>query len=128
MPDVTELPDKGFAWQEQWAVNLKCVYGTDAGTEVMFKPTTVGGKPGHRGLIEAVRDRLNGGQHDGKVVADRACSKSTHYPHRQYGKTWIPLLTIVDWMPLNGPAPAPAPASPSPTIGRRATASPARRA
>ena len=38
MPDVTELPDKGFEWQTQWAVNMKCTSGTDAGTEVIFKP------------------------------------------------------------------------------------------
>ena len=75
MPDVTELPDKGFEWQEQWAVNLKCIDGADAGTEVVFKPTTVGGIQAVAGLIEAVRDRLNGGQHDGKVVADRAPRK-----------------------------------------------------
>ena len=43
MPDMTELPDKGLEWQEQWAVNLKCTSGTDAGTEVVCKPTTVGG-------------------------------------------------------------------------------------
>ena len=36
------------------------------------------------------------------------------YPHQQYGKIWIPVLTIVDWMPLDGPAPAPEPASPPP--------------
>ena len=41
MPDPTELPDKGFKWVEQWAVNLKCVDGTDAGVEVIYKPTTV---------------------------------------------------------------------------------------
>ena len=29
MPDPTKLPDKGFPWQEQWAVNLKCLDGTD---------------------------------------------------------------------------------------------------
>ena len=75
MPDVTELPDKGFAWQEQWAVNMKCIGGADAGTEVIYKTTTVGGIQAVAGLIEAVRDRLNGGQHDGKVVADRAARK-----------------------------------------------------
>ena len=75
MPDVTELPDKGFPWQEEWAVNLKCTHGADAGTEVVFKTTTVGGIQAVVGLIEAVRDRLNGGQHDGKVVADRASRK-----------------------------------------------------
>ena len=32
MPDVAELPDKGFPWTEQWSVNLKCLDGADAGT------------------------------------------------------------------------------------------------
>ena len=36
------------------------------------------------------------------------------YPHPQYGKTVNPLLTIVDWMPLDGPAPAPPPPPPPP--------------
>ena len=49
------------------AVNLKCVDGADAGTEVIFKANTDGGIQAVAGLIEAVRDRLNGGQHDGKV-------------------------------------------------------------
>ena len=85
MPDVTELPDKGFPWQEQWAVNLKCLDGTDAGMEVIYKPTTVGGIQAVAGLIEAVRDRLNGGQHDGKVSPIVLLEKDS-YPHPQYGK------------------------------------------
>ena len=114
MPDVTELPDKGFEWQEQWAVNLKCIDGADAGTEVVYKPTTVGGIQAIAGLIEAVRDRLNGGQHDGKVAPIVQLEKDC-YQHGQYGSVWTPLLTIVDWMSLDGPAPAPAPASPPPS-------------
>ena len=42
-PDVTALPDTGFEWHEQWTVNLKCVDGTDAGIEVVYKAATIGG-------------------------------------------------------------------------------------
>jgi hypothetical protein len=107
-PDVAELPDKGFDWSEQWAVNLKCVDGTDAGVEVTYKPTTVGGIQAVATIIDAVRDRL-AGAHDGKVVPIVHLEKDS-YPHQQYGRVWTPTLTIVDWMPLDGPAPAPAPA------------------
>ena len=93
LPDVTELPDKGFPWQQQMAVNLKCVSGTDAGTEVVYKTNTDGGKGEVIRLIEAVRDRLNGGQHDGKVSPIVQLEKDSSYPHQQYGKTWIPVLT-----------------------------------
>ena len=80
MPDPTELPDKGFPWSQQWAVNLKCLDGTDAGIEVVYKPTTVGGIQAVAGLIEAVRDRLNGGQHDGEVAPIVRLEKDC-YPH-----------------------------------------------
>jgi hypothetical protein len=114
MPDVAELPDKGFPWVPQWCVNLKCLSGADAGIEVTFKSTTDGGIKSIASLIEAVRDRLNGGQHDGKVSPIVLLHKDS-YPHPQYGRVWIPNPEIVDWMPLSGPAPAPAPApAPSP--------------
>jgi hypothetical protein len=118
-PDITTLPDTGFPWQEQWAVNMKCLDGTDAGVEVTFKASTVGGTQAVAGLVELVRDRLNSGQHDGKIAPIVLLEKDS-YPHSQYGKVWIPVMTVVDWMPLDGPAPtpapAPAPASASPPV------------
>jgi hypothetical protein len=111
-PEITELPDKGFPWSEQLAVSLKCIDGTDAGTEVVFKPTTVGGIQAVAALIDAVRDRL-AGEHGGKVVPIVHLEKDS-YPHSQYGRVWTPLLTIVDWMALDGPAPAPTPAAAAP--------------
>ena len=85
MPEVTELADKAFEWQEQWAVNLKCIDGTDAGTEVIYKPTTVGGIQAVAGAIEEVRDRINGNQHGGKVAPIVRLEKDS-YPHPQFGK------------------------------------------
>jgi hypothetical protein len=123
MPDITELPDKGgFEWQQQWSVNLKCVDGTDAGTEAVYKPTTVGGIQAIAGLIEAVRDRLNGGQHDGKVSPIVRLEKDS-YQHGQFGCVWTPVMTVVDWMsPLTGPAPAPASPPPAEQPRRRRVA------
>jgi hypothetical protein len=105
MPDVMELPDHGFKWQEQWSVALKCTNGADAGIEVVYKTTTVGGIQAIAVMIEAVRDRLNGGI----VGLDK-----DSYQHSQYGRVYTPLLPIVDWMSLDGPAPAPASAPPPP--------------
>ena len=113
MPDPTALPDHGYKWQEEWSVAVKCTNGADAGIEVDLKVTTVGGISAVAGLIGEVRDRLNGGQHDGKVVPIVRLEKDS-YQHSQHGRVWTPVLTIVDWMPLSGPAPAPAPASPPP--------------
>jgi hypothetical protein len=112
-PDVTKLPDKGAPWQEQWAVDMKCINGADDGIEVVLKMTTVGGSQAVVELIDSVRDRLDGGQHGGKVVPI-VCLEKSSYPHSEHGRVWTPLLTIVDWMSLEGPAPAPKPVSPPP--------------
>jgi hypothetical protein len=114
MPSLAELPDKGSPWQEQWAFNLKCLDGADAGTEVIYKPTTVGGLQAVAGLIEAVRDRLASSQHDNKVSPIVLLEKDS-YLHSEHGKQWTPILTIIDWMSLSGPAPAPKPEAPPPT-------------
>jgi hypothetical protein len=116
LPDVTKLQDTGFPWQPQMAVNLKCISGVDAGAEVVFKTNTEGGKGEVLRVIEAVGDRLTG-QHGGKV-APIVQLESSSYGHQQYGKTWVPVLTLVDWMSLDGPASPP----PPPPYGTESTA------
>jgi hypothetical protein len=93
---------------------MKCISGADAGVEVVFKATTDGAIKAILLLIDEVRNRLNGGQHDGKIVPIVLLEKDS-YQHSQYGKVPIPVLTLVDWMPLDGPAPAPA--EPTPPTG-----------
>jgi hypothetical protein len=112
-PEIADLPDLGFKWQEQMAVNMKCLDGADAGTDVVFKSATDGGVKAIAGSLAAVRDRLNGGEHDGKV-SPIALLEKDWYPHPERGRTWFPLITIVEWMALSGPAPAPGPAPPPP--------------
>ena len=115
-PVITDMPDTRFPWQEEWAVNLKCLDGADAGVEVTFKATTRGQIQAVVILIDLVRDRINSGQHDGKIAPIVLLEKDS-YPHKEYGKVWIPVLNAVDWMSLDGPAPAPEPA-PQPSIGQ----------
>jgi hypothetical protein len=110
-PLITDMQDVGFPWQEEWAVNLKCLDGADAGTELTLKATTRGQIQAVVILIDLVRDRLNSGQHEGKIAPIVLLEKDS-YPHKEYGKVWIPVLNTVDWMPLDGPAPAPAPEPP----------------
>jgi hypothetical protein len=114
-PMVTEMRDVGFPWQEEWAVNLKCISGADAGIEVIFKATTHGQIQAVNLLIDLVRDRINGGQHDGKIAPIMLLEKDS-YPHKEHGKVWIPVLNTVDWMSLDGPAPAPTPVEPTPPV------------
>ena len=102
-PLITDMQDVGFPWQEQWAVNLKCLDGADAGVEVVFKATTDGGIKAVVLMVDLVRDRLNSGQHDVPI----ALLEKDSYQHSQFGKVWFPVLNTIDWMPLDGPAPTP---------------------
>ena len=127
-PMITEMPETGFPWQEEWAVNMKCTNGADAGVEVIFKATTDGALKAVALIVDQVRDRLNNDllkdKNDpdkGKIVPIARLEKDS-YPHPQHGKVWIPVLTIVDWMPLDGPVPAsaePKPPQSSPEQPRR---------
>src|SRR5215475_11950095 len=101
-PVITELPDMGFPWQEEWAVNMKCLDGADAGVEVIFKATTDGAIKAIVLLVDELRNWLNGNQHNGKIVPIVLLEKDG-YQHPKHGPTAIPVLTIVDWMSLDGP-------------------------
>lgn len=123
MPDFAKLPDTGFQWQEEWAVNLKCLDGADAGVEVTYKANTDGGIKAIAALVNLVRDRLDLAQEqDDKVKPDDKIGdkispimelEKSSYPHTQHGRVWIPVLKLVGWMSMRGPAPTPEP-SPAP--------------
>jgi hypothetical protein len=114
-PLIANMPDTGFPWQEEWAVNMKCISGADTGVEVIFKATTDGAIKAVVLLVGELRNRLNGGQHDGKIVPIVLLEKDS-YQHVKHGKVPFPVLTIVDWMSLDGPVPAPAPVEPTPPV------------
>jgi hypothetical protein len=82
---------------------MKCLDGADAGTEVIFKANTDGGIKTIVMLVDLLRDRINGGQHDGKIVPIALLEKDS-YQHSQHGRVWIPVLNTIDWMSLDGPA------------------------
>jgi hypothetical protein len=110
-PLITDMQDLGFPWQEQWAVNLKCLSGADAGVEVVFKATTDGGIKAAAIMVDLVRDRINNDQHDGKIVPIVLLEKDS-YQHSQYGRVWYPVLNTVDWTSLDGPTPPRGPGLP----------------
>ena len=114
-PVITDMPDTGFPWVEQWCVNVKCLDGADAGVEAVYKANTDGGIKAVAAMVELIRDRISGGQHDDKIVPIVLLGKDS-YPHSEHGKVWIPLLDTVDWMPLDGPAPASTPGEPTPPV------------
>jgi hypothetical protein len=114
-PLIADMPDTGFPWQEEWSVNMKCLDGADAGVEVIFKATTDGAIKAIVLLVDELRNRLNGNQHDGKIVPIVLLEKDG-YQHPKHGPTAIPVLAIISWMSLDGPTPTSTPVEPTPPV------------
>jgi hypothetical protein len=97
-PPVAQLPDVGGEWPEHWSVNLACVSGPDEGVKVVCKGSTNGGLQAITGLFNTIRDRINTintGEHD--LIVPILLLEQDSYQHPQYGRTVIPLLTIIGW-------------------------------
>lgn len=86
-------------WRQAIGIQLQCMTGADKGEQVHYKPTSVGGLNALRELINDIVGALDEDpDHPVPVVTLDVDS----YQHKQYGKTFVPVLTIVDWIPLDG--------------------------
>src|SRR5262249_20173303 len=121
-PLITELAE-GLQWQEQWSVEMKCLDGADAGVEVVHKANTDGALSALVGIFDLVRSKINDElskrenpeyELDNKIAPIVLLERDS-YTNREWGKTNIPLLTLVGWVSLDGlPEAEPAPAEPAP--------------
>jgi hypothetical protein len=100
-PVKTSLPDYGHPWAEQTSITFKCLNGTDEGTQVDYKPSSVGGSNAMAELIGEIMAQLDKDPaHPVPVIA----LESDSYMHPQYKKTYVPVLKIVRWIGMDGVA------------------------
>jgi hypothetical protein len=88
-----------LGWQAQVGMSLKCISGEDKGLEARFSTTSHGGKKAMHQLAMKVADQVEADQE--KPVAVIKLS-SEHYPHKIYGRTFNPVMEVVDWISLEG--------------------------
>ena len=53
------------------------------------------------------------GEHDGKI-GPIATREKDSYQHGEFGRVWIPVFDIAEWVTLDGTAAAPSPPPPEP--------------
>jgi hypothetical protein len=98
--DPSTLPDKGWPWKAATSVELKCVTeGEDEDEEVIYKPSSVGGANAMQELLDAIEKQLDSGSDAICPVIKLNCD---HYNNKQYGKTYVPIFEVVDWMTMDG--------------------------
>ena len=94
---VHEDGGKTCPWREQYSFVLQCVSGEDKGTQVLYNTMSYGGTKAIKDLIAAVMAQLDADETKPIPVISL---KNDHYPHKQYGKTYTPLLVIKKWVPM----------------------------
>lgn len=92
------LPDVGAAWSPQTAMQLKCLTGEDAGTEVLYSTTSKGGVRAFKALTAALIARMETGSTEIIPIVELEVDS---YKHKKYGKIFTPELKVVDWMALD---------------------------
>ena len=108
-------------WESQIGMSLKCLTGDDAGMEVRYSATSIGGRRGVTDLATALATQVEKDQN--KPVPVVTLEKE-HYQHKSYGRIFTPVFAVVSWMAMDSaeaaaPAPAPAPAEEAPVATRR---------
>ena len=89
----------GEGYQEQRSVELRCLDGDDAGTEVRYNTNSYGGLNAFDGLLVAMQNHWTV---DPVHVCPVLELHSKPYDHKKYGETFNPVLVIVGWVDMNG--------------------------
>jgi hypothetical protein len=99
--DQLEDPKTGVkcAWKDLIAMEMKILSGKHSGTEISYKPTSVGGMNASRTVLDAILSKLD---EDTPFVCPVVELQQDNYKHASYGKTYTPEFKVVGWMDLEG--------------------------
>jgi hypothetical protein len=92
--------------------------GDDAGMEVRYSVTSVGGKRAVQKLALEIAAQVETDQSKPVPVVRL---KKEHYTHKSYGRIFTPVFEIVNWIGLDGQSDAPAVEDLPQTARRRRT-------
>lgn len=85
-------------YSQQIAFQLQCLTGEDTGEQVRYKATSLGGMNASKELLGAIVEQLDKDMENPVPVIVLG---SDSYNHKTYGKTYVPVFEIVDWVPLD---------------------------
>jgi hypothetical protein len=101
LPNKDSLPDYGHPWAEVLSVQLKCLSGEDEGEQTLYKTSSTGGLRAMKELIGSIMEAIDKHPETPVPVVQL---KSDSYPHKQYGKTYFPVIAIESWVSMEGVA------------------------
>ncbi len=105
MPDLAGLPDytkDGGKWVQTFSVSMKCLTGEDKGEQVLYKVNSVGGVDAFDKLLSAIGIQID--ENPEKPVPAISLEVDS-YKHKEYGKTYTPVLAIKTWVGMSDDLP-----------------------
>jgi len=100
LPQVGPAPDGAErGWEMQFGFSLKCISGEDAGLEVRYSTTSVGGKRAVQTLGLAIAEQVTANP---SLPVPIITLGQDHYVHKSYGRVYTPIFEVQDWVSMNG--------------------------
>lgn len=99
LPGIHTMRDMGWPWSDVSSMDVKIISGKHEGVETLYKTSSKGGINAIRGIIDAILARL---EEDSEYVCPVITFGNDSYKHKQWGKTYVPVLNIVSWMDMDG--------------------------
>jgi len=120
MPSQDSLEDLGYAWDQQFSMQLQCMNGEDEGTVVHYKNTSLGMRNAVNQLIQEITQQLKSDPEHFIPVLDL---KVESYKHKKYGEVFTPSLEVVEWVSYESgdAAELPPPAAEELEVGKEVT-------
>lgn len=107
MPDMND-PKTGDSceWKTAFTADAKVCSGKHKGTEVVYKPSSMGGGQAMGALMDAIMEKWDTYPEDYEgaryVMPIVELHQNTPYPNKSGGKTYPPRFDVVGWMDLEG--------------------------
>lgn len=93
-PESTDISTSEHGWQKQLGCQLKVISGKLAGTELVYRANSYGGKRAIAELMQKVGTQMEAGDDFVAVVT----LGSLTYKHLKYGKIANPVITVERWI------------------------------
>jgi hypothetical protein len=100
LPEVGASPEHATkGWEMQVGFCLKCVSGEDKDMEAKFTATSLGGRRAVQELALKIAQQVE--KDPSKPVPVLTLGKD-HYQHKAYGRVYVPVFHVVEWVSMTG--------------------------
>jgi hypothetical protein len=100
LPPKHTMKDTGWEWRDLRVIEMKVLTGPHKDKELSFSTTSDGGLRAIKAILDQVIVQLD---EDPEYIVPVVKLDSSWYMHKQWGKTFTPVMDIVDFMSMDGP-------------------------